>query len=100
LQNISPPNPQKWQNSQYLAWRHNMDTVIYIDPNTGYVDQMPIAMIAAYVPYAEYLNFEEAAHMAHICDVDAAINLLLSIDETIPEGTSLDVLSVESPSLR
>jgi len=68
-----------------------MDTVIYIDPDTGYVDQMPVAMIAAYVPYAEHLNLEAAALTAHIRDGDAAINLLLSIEETILEGTDLDV---------
>lgn len=56
--------------------------VIYRNPyDDQKIESMPIEMIAAYVPYASDLNLEAAAKVAHMRDVDASINLLLSIDD-------------------
>jgi len=61
--------------------------IIYVDPFRGCLMLMPIDMISAYVPYASHLNLQETARMAHILDVDAANNLLLSMQEKASEGT-------------
>lgn len=83
-----------------------LDIVILKNPCTGALEQMPVAMVNAYVPFASYLHLEEAAKVAAIRDDEAAINLKLScVDteyqaETIPEGTFTDILATEPPSLR
>jgi len=55
--------------------------VLFINPRTNLVDEMPLQMVDAYVPYASYLRLEEAAKVAHIRDEEAALNLLDSIVE-------------------
>lgn len=55
------------------------DTAVFLNPITGKVEVMPIAMIGAYVPHAEHLRLEEAARVAAIRDDEAATNLLLSV---------------------
>jgi hypothetical protein len=56
-----------------------MNTVIFVNPITGKIEQMPVAMVAAYVPYSEELHLEDAAKVAAVRDDEAATNLLLSI---------------------
>lgn len=91
-----------------------LDIVILKNPCTGALEQMPVAMITAYVPYCAFLRLEEAAKVAAIRDDEAATNLLFSIilDERnteyrrvitppeLPEGAGFDLLAVEPPSLR
>ncbi len=82
-----------------------LDIVVLKNPVTRELEQMPVAMIAAYVPFASYLCLEEAAKVAAIRDDEAAMNLLLSMDteylvDQFPEGAGFDILSVEPPSLR
>lgn len=78
--------------------------VVFLHPINGHIDNMPIEMIAAYVPFASHLRLEEAARVACIRDEEAAVNLLESVTEqysvSISEGCGFDVLSVEPPSLR
>jgi hypothetical protein len=91
-----------------------LDIVIIKNPVNGCVEQLPVAMVNAYVPYASDLHLEDAAKVAAIRDDEEATNLILSIvlDEraadyrrviTPPEfsdGAGYDGLSIESPSLR
>lgn len=84
-----------------------MDTAVFLNPITGKMEVMPVAMIGAYVPHAEHLRLEEAARVAAIRDDEAATNLLLSVIDiqcpeilVTPEGCQSDRLAVESPSLR
>ena len=81
--------------------------VLFINPITTKPAAMPVAMVNAYVPYAEHLHLEEAARVACIRDDEAATNLFLSVVEaqhpevltvfeTITEGTSTDVLTAET----
>lgn len=69
--------------------------VLFINPRTKLPDEMPLAMVDAYVPYASYLRLEEAAKVAHIRDEEAALNLIESI---FPEEN--EILSAELPALR
>ena len=91
-----------------------LDIVILKNPCTGALEQMPVAMVNAYVPYASDLHLEDAARAAAIRDDEEATNLILSIklDEhdadyrrvitqpEMPEGAGYDTLSVQPPSLR
>ena len=75
--------------------------VIFTNPITGKIEQMPVAMVGAYVPHAEHLHLEEAARVAAIRDHDAAANLVLSIGtvttEYQTEGTGTDILAIPAP---
>ena len=76
-----------------------LDIVILKNPVTRKLEQIPVAMIAAYVPFASFLHLEEAARVAAIRDDEAATNLLLSMDteylsDQFSEGTGYDRLSV------
>jgi len=66
------------------------DLVIFTNPITGRVEQMPVAMIGAYVAHAEHLHLEEAAKVAAIRDDEAAANLELSCVEE-------PILSINAP---
>jgi hypothetical protein len=80
-----------------------MDTVVFVNPITGKIEQMPIAMVNAYVPFASHLHLEEAAKVAAIRDDEAAVNLKLSCTNTeyqSVDATGFDILAVEPPSLR
>lgn len=80
--------------------------VIFINPVTGKPDQMPVEMIAAYVPDSSMLNLEQAAKIASTRDFDAAQNLLLSVqDATVLSSLAHwvgaeNILTIEPPSLR
>ncbi len=63
--------------------------VVFLNPFNGAIATMPIEMIGAYVPHAEHLHLEEAARAASIRDEDAASNLLLSIDESMPKAQTI-----------
>lgn len=89
----------------------NLDIVVLKNPCTGALEQMPVAMVNAYVPFATDLHLEDAARVAAIRDDESACNLLLSIVsvqhpealnefEKIVDGTAFDRLAVEPPSLR
>lgn len=56
------------------------DNVVFVNPITNRIEQMSVAMICAYVPFASDLKLEEAARVAAIRDEEAATNLLLSIN--------------------
>jgi len=75
--------------------------VVYKDPFDGHIELMPVEMIAAYVPFASYLNLEEAAKVAAIRDDEAATNLLLSIEKpysvSFSESCGFDRLDVPFP---
>jgi len=81
-----------------------MDLVIFVNPITEKIEQMPLQMVCAYVPYVSYLDLETAAKVAAIRDEEAATNLLLSAAErysvSVSEGCELDILAIEPPSLR
>lgn len=79
--------------------------VLFINPYTGKIEFMPIAMIGAYLPYGSHLKLEEAARVAVIKDDEAAANLALSAVEIAhPETLAFEDFSqrllVEPPSLR
>ncbi len=84
----------------------DLTPVVYFQPFTGQITTMPIAMVNAYVPYAEHLNLEEAARVAVIRDTDEATNLLLSVQDfavlsmPMSEGSNADLLTIQPPSLR
>lgn len=79
-----------------------LDIAILKNPVNVDLEQMPVAMVNAYVPYAPGLRLEEAARVAAIRDDEAATNLLLSIntEHQTEEGAGFDRLAVEAPSLR
>jgi hypothetical protein len=77
-----------------------MDIVIFVNPITGRIEQMPVQMITAYVSYATYLHLEEAARVAAIRDDEAAVNLKLSCTDTeyqSADATGFDRLAVPFP---
>ena len=79
--------------------------VVFLHPINGRIDQMPVEMIGAYVPFASHLRLEEAARVACVRDEEAAVNLLESVKGQysvldVSEGCGYDALSVEPPSLR
>ena len=80
--------------------------VVFIDPFAGAITTMPVAMVDAYVPYAQHFNLEEAARVAAIRDTDEATNFLLSVQECavlsmpMSEGSNADLLTIQPPSLR
>ena len=77
-----------------------LDIVILKNPCTGELEQMPVAMVAAYMPYASYLHLEEAARVAAIRDDEAAVNLQLSCIDTeylSIDATGFDRLAVPFP---
>lgn len=73
-----------------------LDIVIVTNPFSGAMEQVPIAMVNAYVPYASHLRLEEAAKVAIARDEEAAQNLLLSIewaehfDRVVSESLTLE----------
>lgn len=80
---------------------NDLAPVPFVNPFSGAITSMPVAMIGAYVPYASHLKLEDAARVAAIRDEDAAASLLLSIHEQpISEGIDFDFLSVEPATLR
>lgn len=70
-----------------------LDTVIFKNPITGQVEQMPVAMIGAYLPCSDHLCLEEAARVAAIRDDEAATNLLLSVTDTMLASTHTEYQS-------
>ena len=78
-----------------------MDTAIFTNPITGHVEQMPIEMIGAYVPHAEYLHLEEAAKVTAVRDEEAAANLIpFDTEYLVVSPLDVDRLAVQPPSLR
>ena len=83
-----------------------MNTAVFVNPITKQIEQMPVEMIAAYVPFADHLPLELAARVAAIRDDEAARNLELSCLDTeyqaltLADATGFDYLAVEPPSLR
>jgi len=63
----------------------NLDTVVFQNPITGRIEQMPVAMVRAYVEthmdFYTGLDLQKAAEVAAIRDDEAAQNLLLSVVE-------------------
>lgn len=84
----------------------DLTPVVFINPFTGGITTMPVAMVNAFVPYAQQFNLEEAARVAAIRDTDEATNFLLSVQECavlsmpMPEGSIADLLTIQPPSLR
>ena len=80
--------------------------VVFINPFTGGITTMPVAMVNAYVPYAQQFNLEEAARVAAIRDNDEATSFLLSVKDCavlsmpMSEGSNADLLTIQPPSLR
>lgn len=79
--------------------------IIFINPRTNLLDEMPLAMVSAYLPNGSDLNLEDAARVAFCRDEEAAVNLLESIPEVQVlsmqlDGTESARLAVEPPSLR
>jgi hypothetical protein len=70
--------------------------VIFVNLITEHIEQMPVAMINAYVPFATHLHLEEAANVAAIRDDEAARNLELSCTDT----EYLVLILEGAPSLR
>ena len=78
-----------------------MNTVIFTNPITGHVEQMPIAMIGAYVPFADHLHLEEAAKVAAVRDEEAAANLIpFDTEYGVVSPLDVDRLAIQPPSLR
>lgn len=90
------------------ATRLDITPVPFISPLTKAFDVMPLEMVQAYVPYASYLNLEEAAKVAAIRDFESAAEILRDLNGgidpivscPITDGCGHDELSVEAPSLR
>ena len=62
--------------------------VMFLHPINGRINNMPVEMIAAYVPFASHLRLEEAARVACVRDEEAAINFLQSISESVDEPSA------------
>lgn len=81
----------------------DLSPVVFIDPFAGGITTMPVAMVNAFVPYAQHLNLEEAARVAAIRDTDEATNFLLSVQECavlsmpMSEGSFEDLLTIQPP---
>lgn len=73
-----------------------LDIVLLKNPVNGAMEQMPIAMVNAYVPFASFLHLEDAAKVAAIRDQEESDNLFISIhtEYQTEEGTGYDRLSV------
>jgi len=59
------------------------EPVVYLDPQTGEPEIMPIEMLQAYVPYSEGMNLFDAARLANMRDREAANALLQSITDAV-----------------